>query len=174
MSSECFAIYYYHNESEKYIMELSKFNYFYRSKMGEIINVISKEIMDRTISNSIIDSPLEYGYVVGIKMGVSCCLIFTMQKNDHHHLLMLTKQILAYKLADTIVENFEYIKTMQKINNINNQVNNIKYILINNIELLFKRGEKIEDLIIKSKYLSDKSRDYFIKSKKLNSCCIIL
>lgn len=64
--------------------------------------------------------------------------------------------------------NFDYLTK------INMEIDQCHRILLDSIEKLLDRQQKIEELINKSNVLSDRSKDLFNKSKKLNSCCIII
>ena len=176
MAEHCIAIYYQQDINVKYLMNLDRYNYFYRQKIGQIILATARELIDRTGDGSIINLSFEYGTVVGARTERGSCLIFMSSelKNIPDYLQTLAKCIIVYGMADTIPENFAYVKTQMKCDQIQNQLDDTKYIMVNNISLILRRGEKIEDLLIKSQHLEDNSRNFIIKTKKLNSCCIIL
>lgn len=66
------------------------------------------------------------------------------------------------------------VTNLCKIEKVNSQMKDIKEIMIENIEKILDRGEKLENLVERSKKLSDTSKDFYHKSKKLNSCCVML
>lgn len=177
MSKECFAIYTIKNLDEKYITDLSTFNFFTRNRIKEFILATAKEVNDRTAIDNIIDLQMEFNsvfYVVGVKINIGTCIIFTTDANAHKYLVTLSRYILIKGLADTIGENFDYIKSETKMKNIIEQLDDVKFIMIDNIEQLKKREETLDDLVKKSEYLSNESKIFYVRAKKLNRCCAIL
>lgn len=73
-----------------------------------------------------------------------------------------------------IIIKYSDINNVDKISIINNQLDQSRIILIDSIQKVINRGEKIDDLIIKSEDLEIISDIYIRKTKNLNSCCIIL
>ena len=61
-----------------------------------------------------------------------------------------------------------------KITKVQSELDEIKKTMVTNIEKVIDRGEKIDNLIVKSQELSDNSKLFYKKTKKLNRCCIIL
>jgi synaptobrevin family protein YKT6 len=51
------------------------------------------------------------------------------------------------------------------------EIEEVKLIMVENIDKVLERGEKIDDLVEKSNTLSIESKKFYKKSKKLNSCC---
>jgi len=179
MADKCFGIYLIKDTNEKFITDLSNFNFFTRSKIKELMYGSVKEIILRSdkLTNNIIDIELKFDqifYLVGVKTSKASCLIFTVESNPHKHLQILAQYLLIHEMADTIQANFEHIKSETKIKQIQTELEEVKYIMINNIETILERGEKMEDLLIKTQYLSDASKQFVIETKKLNRCCIIL
>lgn len=54
------------------------------------------------------------------------------------------------------------------------ELDETKIILHNTIDAVLQRGEKLDDLIIKSEELSMQSKTFYKTAKKTNSCCVIL
>ena len=206
MVDKCFAIYYFCDNEEIIIYNLSQFNIFSapwgaklnaladnltapwgakldalasnfsKSKVKELIRASAKEIYDRITENCDLDITLNLNKkfsLVGSKQLENACFLFTTEPMPHNHLLLLSKLILFHGIKDTIEDNFEYIKTQMKCKHLQKELAEIKTIMINNIDLLLKRGEKLEDLLIKTEYLTDTSKKFYENSKKLNKCCWI-
>lgn len=178
MSSECFGIYVYKNGHEKTILNLERFNFFYRNRIKDILLGTSKEIFSRTNEDNDIDLELSSSFInihlVGVNSKNGFCLMYTTEKKPHEYLFNLARQILLDGLKETIEENFLYVGATLKIKEINSVLSDTKQILVCNVEMLLKRGEKIDDMLIASEYLMEESKKFVIETKKLNSCCQIL
>lgn len=193
MAEKCFAIYLLKDSVESFITDLSSFNFFTRGYVKEFIYAAAKETNDRTDiaegeNNNIIDITLEYGKkfcMVGFKRKTNdICLIFTYQVDYHDHLVLLAKYILLNGIETTILENYEHIypsgiagtaiNSDLKLEVISKELDIIKAVMIDNIDLLLKRDENIADLVEKTDYLTNQTIIYIGHIKKLNGCCIIL
>ncbi|XWV24651.1 hypothetical protein QJ856_gp1133 [Tupanvirus deep ocean] len=177
MSNNCFGIYSFLDNKEKYIFNLASFNFFLWYRIEEFIIASAKEVIERTNDDSIIDIELNYKrvfYMVGTKTEHGCCFIFTTEPKPHDHLILLTKFIQHNGMKETIEENFEYISTELKCKQIQKELDDIKYIMVDNIDSLLKRGEKMDDLVLRTQYLSNESKKFYDRTKKLNRCCVII
>jgi hypothetical protein len=63
------------------------------------------------------------------------------------------------------------IEKNDKINIINNDINEVKKIMIDNIDKVLERGNKIDNLKTQSDELIQQSKTFFTTSKKLNNGC---
>lgn len=63
---------------------------------------------------------------------------------------------------------------ISKILKVKKELTETKKVLLESIDKVLERGEKIEDLIAKTEQLETSSRTFKIKATKLNSCCTIL
>ena len=70
-----------------------------------------------------------------------------------------------------LLQNYQQPQQVDKILKIQQDVDETKSIMIKNLEEMLNRGEKIEDIVNKSKELSKESKTFVRESKKLNSCC---
>lgn len=172
MENNCVAIFLRTNNDEKYVMNVSSF--WYKSYIEGIILTTAREIIDRASPNTIINIPYTYGAVTGIKTTDTACIIFTKDNRFSDKMIVLAKHVVVHGLAASIPENFVYINTEIKCQKILDELDVIKYIMIDNIEKLLKRGEKIDDMVIKSEHLKQISDDFVIRTKDLNRCCTIL
>ena len=73
-----------------------------------------------------------------------------------------------------LVDKYQQHEKPNTINNIQNDLDETKDIMIKNIDSLLNRGEKLEDLLDKAENLSKGSKEFLSKTKKLNRCCIII
>jgi len=69
---------------------------------------------------------------------------------------------------------FNKLLNNDKISQIDNDLDDIKNIMVENISSILETGEKLGTLIDKSEELEITSRRFVDDSKKLNSCCLIL
>ena len=60
------------------------------------------------------------------------------------------------------------------LSKIHKDLDETKIILIDNIEQLMNRGEKLDDLVTKSEGLSSSAKMFYKQSRKANSCCIVM
>ena len=61
-----------------------------------------------------------------------------------------------------------------KIKNINDDINETKVIMLNSIDKLLERGEKLDEINKRTEELRQISIDFNNKSIKMNSCCMIV
>lgn len=177
MTNKCFGIMVIRENGEKIIYDLSNFNIFIRQKVKELMYATGKEVNERLGENCTIDISLEIQQgmaLVGTKINYDTCFIFTTEMENHKSLVTLSRCILVHGLLDTIEQNFSYIKSELKCQEIHHNLMEVKTIMINNIDLVLKRGEKLDDLVMKTQHLSDSSKKFYMKAKKLNKCCFIL
>lgn len=76
--------------------------------------------------------------------------------------------------TDFNLDTINDLTKFDKITMLNKQITDIKIIMVKNIEQILDRGEKLDVLIEKSKDLSDKAKLFYIETKKVNKCCIIM
>ena len=201
MASECFGIFMIKNGVETFIHNLSSFNIWLRGNIKEFMYASTKELLTRIplssedekvgrreriipillpdggICHHEVDIQLDFYRdvsLVGFKKEKDACFIFTKEKHPHNHLILLSKYILANQMFPTIKENFAYIKTEIKCKQAVDEIAQVRNIMIDNVEKILERGEKIEDLVKRSEYLSKSSKDFYRRSKKLNRCCSIV
>lgn len=183
MADKCFGIFTIIGGKELLLTNFSKFNYFVRKKIGKFMVAGAKEIIERSPVNSVYDLELELEiirnsqalpYLVGTKNNRGACFIFTFEERPHNHLIILSRMILFSGPKETITQNFEYIGTELKCIKINEELDHIKNTMINNINLLLKRGEILDELVNKTEHLTEESKKFYKRSKKLNKKCCFL
>ena len=54
------------------------------------------------------------------------------------------------------------------------QTNEVKNIMIDNIEKIILRGDKLDDLVEKTSKLTTTSKMFYKKARELNRCCNLL
>ncbi|KAJ4461141.1 putative Synaptobrevin YKT6 [Paratrimastix pyriformis] len=61
-----------------------------------------------------------------------------------------------------------------KISLLQRELEEVHRVMEENIERVLRRGEQIDDLIARSNKLSDASKAFYQRTKKMNSCCTLL
>jgi hypothetical protein len=165
---------------------LGEYSFLYRSNVKEIISVMFKTVSadlqpKETERMSLYNhSKIENAYLV------------IYQNNESNILTVCSDQINRRALRDFLrrleekkdeksetkeIETFinDYKKLSEdKLDVINKQLDDVKKIMVQNIDLAMQRGESLEVLMAKSQDLSESSKIFLKKSRDLNSCCVIL
>ena len=76
--------------------------------------------------------------------------------------------------VEGLLNKYQEPEKIDPITKINQELAETKEIMVQNIDKVLARGEKIEVLMDKSKDLSNTSKTFYKKSKRLNRCCNIL
>lgn len=164
--------------SDVFLHDVSMFNFFIRSTVTSFIEATCKEFRDRSADGLFKYEITEHSttfHMIGQKNGNDTVIIVTTEKPPHNHLVCLAYEINKNGLKQNIKENFNYISGEMKIRQIENEIQEIKLTMIDNIDKVMNRGEKLEDLLQKTQYLQAESKKMLEGSKALNSrCCIIL
>lgn len=175
MEDKCFGIYTMRDGVEKYVFDLSPFNFFIRSFAQQFILELSKEVIIKSEYDSVLDLEFEYSgknfFLIGVHKSSNYCFIFTLEEKPHDYLISLAQYILRTGLKATISENFEYIKKELLMIEIKKELNDTKEILIKDIYLLNERGENLDELIKKSDKLVIDAKIMLDDAEKLNRCC---
>ncbi|MCJ1334974.1 palmitoyltransferase [Bachmanniomyces sp. S44760] len=77
------------------------------------------------------------------------------------------------ELKDYIVK-YQDPQQADSIMKIQRELDETKIVLHKTIESVLQRGEKIDDLVLKSNDLSNQSRMFYTQAKKQNSCCVLM
>lgn len=72
---------------------------------------------------------------------------------------------------DDIIKKYQNLT--DEIYKIQKTIDATKCIMVDAIDKVLERGEKIDDLVSKSNDLSEGSKLFYKETKKMNSCCII-
>jgi synaptobrevin family protein YKT6 len=152
--------------------------YFSRNSIKELLIFFCKEISN-TIQDDITftvvfeEKTNSYGCFKKFRE-YTYCIIY-----DNEYPVQVIKKIIflfrEQKLkAKYILENYNdpnNLDDLKKIKDIQQKLNDTRLVLHNTIEEVLSRGEKLDDIVQKSNDLSQASKDFYGRSKKLNSCC---
>ncbi len=75
-------------------------------------------------------------------------------------------------LRDAIVK-YQNPDEADKFLRVRSALDDTKGVLVQTIDQLLERGEKLDDLLDKTKDLSDSSKRFYKEAKKTNSCCVV-
>lgn len=108
--------------------------------------------------------------------GTAIVLLSTAHRYNTTELVKMIRYVKEHRAEIPVME-LNYVADVtnfDKIEKVNTQLKEVKEIMIENIEKILDRGEKLEDLLTKSQKLSETSKQFYKKAKKLNSCCVML
>lgn len=170
-SQDCITTFISLNGKEKIIYNLP----FYQYQAREYIDCCCKEIMSRIEEErSTINISYEGYFCIGATSGKNIVLLFFKKEQENINLLInLCRRIILTGKLENINTMEDVFSSMIEIE-ILNTIEETKNILYDDLNKLLKRGEKIETIIEKTTYLSKSAKVFYQKSKKFNTCCIIL
>lgn len=148
----------------------------FTDNVKEIYQFFQLEIAKVTPANSFLSIRHEdYMAVCYTKDYLSCtCLVD--EEYPRRQILQLMSQVHDDPTLGNLKKLYKEYKTPPKdrLNQINEELAEVKQILMDSIDKVLTRGETIETIIEKTEYLTDQSKSFLIKSKKTNRCCVIL
>ncbi len=154
--------------------ELSSFGFFQRSTVKEFIVFLSKEIMKRTSlgqTQTIVDDkfaihiqlrPNNIGYI---------CICDSEYPQRVAYSILISLDLES--ILNDIIVKYQDPSTVDKITKINKDLDETITIIQKTITSVLNRGEKIDDLVLKSNDLSAQSKLFYKNTSDLNRCCII-
>ncbi|PRD28949.1 UNVERIFIED_CONTAM: Synaptobrevin-like protein YKT6 [Trichonephila clavipes] len=81
---------------------------------------------------------------------------------------------IAFPVLDKYLMDYQNPEQADSITKIHNELDETKIILHNTLQAVLERGEKLDDLVVKSEQLSVQSKAFYKTARKTNSCCVIL
>ncbi len=168
--------------------KLDDFSFIYRSKIKETIETITNELIRNIKTNSHYKITENNKY---INMNIYCntyngfhIIITDLTYPETTSLNLLNDLLNDLKKTDANYEkifNFYQNPTepykadkAYKVYKIKSELNDVKEILMDDINKLLERGDSIEDLMIRTAKLEETSKFYVHETEKLNDCCCIL
>jgi synaptobrevin family protein YKT6 len=79
-----------------------------------------------------------------------------------------------FKGCESAIENWKNPAAKDKITAVHAKTTQVKEQMVLALDKVLARGERIDDLVAKSDDLSESSKQFYKKSKSLNSCCLIV
>lgn len=172
---------------------LDDFMFWQRSSAKDIIKFISREVVGRVLSGK--NSILHQGYICHTYIrfdNLACSIICDEEYPENIAFKIIFNVLSEFMLQnfdwsnqqDDIELNFPYIYNkieewqdptkVDKIQQIQSDIEDTKITIIKTIDQLLDRGERLETLASRSDDLSLNSKIFLDKSKDMNNCCIII
>lgn len=171
-----YAILRFHEHKVESAFNLSSFSYFTRSTAKELMTFTAKELISHLNMGDRVTlrDKNELGeYSCHAYIGLKKLVVITSSSYPDrvaHSVLLLANE----GKLDELVKKYSKPEEMDKLTKITSDITQTKVILLQSIDQLLKRGEKIEDLMARTEQLSYQSQIFLKQSKNLNRCCIIL
>lgn len=84
-------------------------------------------------------------------------------KDNHNSLIRSSLQ--------KLLEDYSTLDKEDRLLKVSSQLNETKVVMTESVNKILERGEHIDELVYKSKDLSNRSKDFYKNSKKMNSWC---
>ncbi|KAM7350437.1 YKT6 v-SNARE homolog [Cochliomyia hominivorax] len=172
--------------------DLQSFSFFQRGTVQEFMTFASKTIVERT-QPAMRQSVKQEAYMCHVYVrtdNLAGVLIADHEYPQRVGHTLITKILDEFSakipsdLWETANENsidfsvlpsylakYQDPKEADALTKMQNDLDETKIILKNTIEAVLERGEKIDDMVIKSENLSLQSKAFYKTAKKTNSCC---
>lgn len=163
----------------KIISDLTSFGFFSKKYVEEYLKFTSNLLADKTKDNSrlIVDLNTQQ---ISLPIKGSCLSdsksVIVIISTREYPQRILNDLLFRLKYESELFNNetlkkWQDINQIDKITKIQNELDDVKEIMVQNIESVLDRGEKIENLVEKSLILSDHSKKFFKSAQKINRCC---
>lgn len=174
-----------YNESHKLIYSnynLADFLFLYRSTIKDNIEIIASELVKRNDGKNLYKINESRN---GIDLTIYCStydkfyIIITNPEYPQTTAFELIKSLRGLdefnsEEVDKLFVSYQKPLEVDKVLRVKTELDETKLVMMDSINKLLDRGERIEDLIDKTNQLSENSSVFKVKARELNSCCIIL
>jgi len=181
--------------------ELSEFSFWTRGTIREFLIFASREVAGRTnlgerncIRHSPKDMEMEFHTHCYINSeGLGCVVLTGGEYNQRVAFTLVAKALeeakksqgdslfkytsdanLNLDMVQALFTKFQKPEEADSVMKIEKDLNETREVLIQNVEKLLVRGERLEELMERSQDLSFQSKAFAKQAKSLNSCCTIL
>ncbi|XP_065183660.1 synaptobrevin homolog YKT6-like [Sycon ciliatum] len=173
--------------------DLTSFGYFQRSKVQEFMVFTGQVLVERTHAGER-KSVKEQEYLchVYVRSDNTGAVLIADQEYPQRVAFTFLNKVLeqfvtdfprrplpsgeaqTYPVVAELLKKYQDPKQADSISKVQAELDETKIILYDTIESVLQRGEKLDDLVQKSEYLSYTSKTFYQEAKKTNSCCLIL
>lgn len=174
-------------------LELTEFGFFKKGSVKEILTFVSRKVVNRS-SASEHSSVTHEDYVahVHVQSNKLACVILTDKDYPARVAFDIIRraleafektvpaaqwasltadQLFSVPEINALLAKYQSPSEVDSLLKLQNQVEEVKEIMVKNMEKMLDRGEKLEDLAEKTDQLSLQSKTFMKQSKKLNKCC---
>eukprot|EP01123_Difflugia_compressa_P004422 TRINITY_DN15839_c0_g1_i1.p1 TRINITY_DN15839_c0_g1~~TRINITY_DN15839_c0_g1_i1.p1 ORF type:complete len:203 (+),score=40.44 TRINITY_DN15839_c0_g1_i1:58-666(+) len=175
--------------------ELSSFSLFQRSSIQEALTFVSREVVRRSSYGHSIVLHKEYlCHVYLSQSGITITCItdddypkntaflfqrsvfetFTKSVNPQTWTNLTRDKVIPIQGLYELLLKFQNPREVDKIEMVKEDIEETKKVLVQTIDKLLERGQKLEELAVLSEDLSFQSKAFAKRAEELNSCCVIL
>lgn len=174
--------------------DLSSFGFFQKGTVREMITFFNKTITKRTPPGQR-QSVQNQEYFVHVYMradGLCGCVTCDSEYPPRVAFSLLTQlledfdtqvptwkresrnEAITWPPLDEAVAKYQDPTNADQIMRIQKNLDETRDVLHQTIDSVLQRGEKLEDLVERSGYLSDQSKMFYKQAKRANSCCAVV
>ncbi|GFT53574.1 synaptobrevin homolog YKT6 [Nephila pilipes] len=81
---------------------------------------------------------------------------------------------IVFPALEQYLINYQDPRQADSLTKIQDELDETTIILHNTVQAVLERGEKLDDLVVKSEQLSMQSKTFYKTARKTNACCVIL
>lgn len=164
------------------VSDVSNFSFWSRSTIGEYLNFITKTLAERATalrqSVSVDDRIPAIVHMCAQTNGLTGCIVADKEYPQRFAYSLLADLLRLAKDSPATVSDESFMHDLitrnqtpsDKLSKVQDQLEEIKEVMVQNIEQVLKRGEKLDTLVEKSEELSA-SAVRFRKNVPKGSCC---
>lgn len=164
------------HKMEKFCADLSQFYFFQRNTIKEYCIFGMKTLIERMEENSVkisMNGEKDFKvsavfHILRIRNGFASAITDT--EYPTRVIFSLLDKIDGQSLEECL-QTYQNPKKVDKLTKVQSELDEIKVIMIDNIDQVLKRGENLDELIAKSEDLSKEAKIFQKRAKKLNACC---
>jgi synaptobrevin homolog YKT6 len=174
-------------------VELSDISFFKKGSVKEVLTWVSRTVVARS-SASEHSSVAHEDYVahVHVKSNKLACVILTDKDYPARVAFdvirralesfektvpaaqwanLTADQLFSVSEINALLAKYQSPAEVDQLLKLQSDVDEVKEIMVKNMEKMLDRGEKLEDLVGKTDQLSASTKTFMKQSKKLNKCC---
>uniref|UniRef100_A0A6B2EHU1 Putative snare protein ykt6 synaptobrevin/vamp syperfamily n=1 Tax=Phlebotomus kandelakii TaxID=1109342 RepID=A0A6B2EHU1_9DIPT len=176
----------------KAAFDLQSFSFFQRGSVQEFMSFASKTIVERTqvASRQSVKQDVYMCHVYVRADNLAAVLIADHEYPGRVAHTLITKVMddfaakvspdqwptgsdatINFNQLPALLAKYQNPREADALTKIQGDLDETKIILRNTIEAVLERGEKLDDLVVKSEQLSVQSKAFYKTAKKTNSCC---
>ena len=156
--------------------DLSHVSFFSRSTVKEFIVFYSKTVAEHIQNSKICVTEKEYKMCAENKNNLTIVITTDKEYPDRPVFSIIEtiwREINQNIDLNKMIEKYQNPCEADKIMKVQQSIDSTKLIMLDAIDKVLERGEKLDFLISRSKDLSDSSKVFYQDTKKMNSCCVI-